>query len=266
MAVEISTIFFFTAFVGSVFVLLYHKLTRRKPVFNSKPDKVILHFKTLGSPELSPFRLKLETYLKLCQIPYELSHIRQLSSKGKLPWIEHNGVVVEDTQFCIDYLNNSFNVDLNEKLSPYERSLSRAFQVMIEENTTWCLLLSRWKYERKPKFFQALKVNVVFTYLITKSLMRKSSGHGIGLHTWEEIKSIAKKDLTALSDFLGEKKYLFGNFMTLADCSAFGLLVQICYNHTDSYLHQLVNDSFPNLKDYCDRIRNEYYPDMVLLS
>ncbi|GAB1600816.1 failed axon connections homolog [Argonauta hians] len=261
----IATIFVFTASVGLISVIFY-KFFQRKPVSPHPPNTVILHFKRHGTPDLSPFVLKLEIYLKLCKIPYQIDRKYQPSSVGKIPWIEYNGEIIEDSQFCVDYLNEKFNVNIDSHLTPYERSLSRAFQVMVEENTTWCLLLSRWVYERKMAFFKSLKLNFLINYYATRKLTGKSLGHGLGAHQWEKIKIIAKKDLAALSEFLGKKDYLFGNSMTLADCTVFGLLVQICYNHTDSYLSELVNDCYPNLKVYCERIKNKYYPDIHTLS
>ena len=55
------------------------------------------------------------------------------SKKGKFPWIEYNGEHVADSQFCIEYLNSKFSVDLNKNFSPRERGVARAFQKMIEE-------------------------------------------------------------------------------------------------------------------------------------
>ena len=60
-----------------------------------------------------------------------------MSSKGKTPWITYNGVDVADSQFCIEYLNKQFSVDLNKDLSSVERSTARAFQKMTEEHLYW---------------------------------------------------------------------------------------------------------------------------------
>ena len=64
-------------------------------------------------------------------------HSYEMSSKGKTPWITYNGVDVADSQFCIEYLNEKFSVNLNKDLSAVDRSLARAFQKMTEENLYW---------------------------------------------------------------------------------------------------------------------------------
>ncbi len=60
-----------------------------------------------------------------------------VGTKGKLPWITYNGVDVEDSQLCIDYLNKECGVDLSRHLSPTDRAIARAFVRMMEEAHYW---------------------------------------------------------------------------------------------------------------------------------
>lgn len=55
-------------------------------------------------PNLSPYGLKLETYLKMTKIPYELDTKDGRGPKGKIPWISLNGKHVADSQLCIEFL------------------------------------------------------------------------------------------------------------------------------------------------------------------
>ena len=68
---------------------------------------------------------------------FQNDHAFRMSAKGKMPWITYNGVDVSDTQFCIEYLNKEFSVDLNKDLSHVERSIALAFQKMAEEHLYW---------------------------------------------------------------------------------------------------------------------------------
>ena len=61
----------------------------------------------------------------------------KMSPKGKVPWIEFNGVVVSDSQFCIDFLIKQFNKDLSAHLTPVEKSIARAFLKLNEESARW---------------------------------------------------------------------------------------------------------------------------------
>ena len=54
-----------------------------------------------------------------------------------MTWIEYNGTTVDDSEFCIEFLNKEFNVDLNKHLTPEQKGIGRAIQKMVEENFYW---------------------------------------------------------------------------------------------------------------------------------
>ena len=64
-------------------------------------------------------------------------HDRKPSKKGKFPWISYNGESLADTQFCIEFLNKSKQVDLNSWLSPEQKAVALAFQRMVEDDLYW---------------------------------------------------------------------------------------------------------------------------------
>lgn len=70
-------------------------------------------------------------------IYFQNVHGSQKSKKGKYPWIEYNGQELSDTEFIIEFLNETFKIDLDEKFTAKERGAARAFQKMLEENTFW---------------------------------------------------------------------------------------------------------------------------------
>ena len=100
---------------------------------------VLLHQPPIsdGVPMVSNFAMKLETYLRMADIPYENSFVPKNSSKGKIPWIEYNGKRIADSNFCISFLNKEFKVTLDDKLSKSEQAVSHAIKTMVEENTYW---------------------------------------------------------------------------------------------------------------------------------
>lgn len=74
---------------------------------NSPKDIVVVHTIERGKlvPNASPFALKLETYLRMANIPYQIDNSYPYSvNKGKTPWITFNGENVADSQFCIEFL------------------------------------------------------------------------------------------------------------------------------------------------------------------
>ena len=60
-----------------------------------------------------------------------------MSPKGKVPWIEYNGIEMGDSQLIIEFLNKEFNVDLNKHLTVKERATAWAIQKWLEEFTYW---------------------------------------------------------------------------------------------------------------------------------
>ena len=57
--------------------------------------------------------------------------------RGKIPWIEYNGLVMSDSQLIINYLNKEFNIDLNRHLSPKDKATAWAIQKWMEEFIYW---------------------------------------------------------------------------------------------------------------------------------
>ena len=101
------------------------------------PPKVMLHqFPPAANlPSMSPFCLKLETFLRMNKIPYENVHSVKVGKKGKMPWIEYKGERIPDSNFIIDHLNKTFEIDMDKDLGKSEKAQARALKVMLEENT-----------------------------------------------------------------------------------------------------------------------------------
>jgi len=91
---------------------LFHRSTHafKKPLIPGQKKDVVYMF-SLGDfyerPNSSPFCMKLETFLKLHKIPYELVVPKTSPISGpanKWPWIVYNDDVVTDTSVIITYL------------------------------------------------------------------------------------------------------------------------------------------------------------------
>jgi glutathionyl-hydroquinone reductase len=68
-----------------------------------------------------------------------------------------------------------------------------------------------------------------FYQSVNLRMKTNSWAQGVGRHSQDEVIELMKKDLLAVSDFLGEKRYLLGDEPCEEDCSIFGLLVQVIY-------------------------------------
>ncbi len=117
-----------------------------------------------GLPSYSPFCLKLETWLRLTALPYEVvdEPDPRKGPKAKLPYIDDGGTVLGDSGLIIDYLSAQYAVDLDAHLEPRRRGLAQALGHLFEDGLYWsAIVYPRWAIEAnwqivKPEYFAAL--------------------------------------------------------------------------------------------------------------
>ena len=220
-----------------------------------------------GLPNASPFCMKVENYLRMAGLQYEIapnaSHFK--APKGKLPYIEDGAKVVADSSFIIEYLKSAYGDALDAKLTPLESAQAVAFKRMMEENLYWALAYSRWMEPQgweatKAEFFKPVPALLrgPVSALARRGIARQMWGHGIGRHNREEVYSIGRADLTALAGFLGNKPYFMGESPTSLDATAYAFLANIILVPLDSVLKQHAM-KYPKLEAYCQRMRARYY-------
>lgn len=230
-------------------------------------DTVILHQLGRGpyAPSLTPFAVKLETYLRMAKIPYQNIHDGKRSSKGKWPWMEYNGESIADTAFCIAHLNKVRGIDLHARLTPEQRATALAFQRLLEENLYWALALERWVYQFDVEFMKKAIPPVPFWGLIlrlfTRSVRKAGWGQGMARHSQEEVLEIARQDLKAIADFMGQKKFLMGDEPCETDCVLFGMLSQIYWQAPGKPTNKVLTEQFPSLVAYTERMKTTFWPD-----
>ncbi|GMT27265.1 hypothetical protein PFISCL1PPCAC_18562, partial [Pristionchus fissidentatus] len=226
-------------------------------------------------PSISPFALKLETWLRVADLPYlnVSNKFRQRSTKGQIPYIELDGEQVADTHFIIKRLKKEFernnpDADLSEEevaltksyLALIENRLFWVYENSLAHNNKWLATddgfaghFSKWKL----RLFRLLALRPL------KCMLRRNCTlQGVRRLTQLEIEAQAKADLTALSTLLGEKDYFFGDKPTTLDCSAYGLL--IVFLHTPTWptpIKRHLEENCANLVRMVQRIREGYWAD-----
>jgi len=256
-----------TAVLGFIALFPLVRRAKRKPA-NEKKDVVYLHQFPRASfgPNASPFCMKLETYLRMAKIPFEIVTDRRMSPKGKMPWIELNGEAVSDSSFCIERCNQVFCVDLDQNLSGEEKSICRAFKIMCEEHLYWCLVHNRWN-EQFDTLVRAYRVPLPFfiakqfAKLIRRTLNKQLQGSGIGRHSSSEIHHLATEDIRSIALFLGPNKPFFmGMKMTEVDATIFAFISNYIWGPFDSPEKEEAL-KWKNLEEYCQRMKKLFYPD-----
>ncbi len=221
-----------------------------------------------GVPNLSPFCLKLETWLKMSSLDYVVKPLDdpRAAPLGKLPYIKNGDLNLADSSCIIDYLTKQYQVDLDAHLSPEQRAIAHSCQVMIEERLYWVLVYHRWLGEGwgelKASVFSSLPpvVRQIVPLMVQKQLKRDLHGQGIGRHSIEQMNKFAAQDLESLATLLGDNLYLMGSKISSIDATLYAILCELLHSTLSTPL-QAVAEQYPNLVAYQLRMGREYFPD-----
>jgi len=228
-------------------------------------------------PSLSPYCLKVETWLRLAGIKYEnVDHkMKYKSKKGQLPFVEVNGEEIADSAMIIKELASRYNQDLDAGLSPEQKNVAHATISMLENHFAWVLksafstnpdlVLEGYKIDLKHVTQRSFPVPIL-KFLFKRHLKaaaKKVRAHGIGVHKPEEIEEFGHNDLKVLSDLLADKPFFFGDAPTQLDVVAFSNLAQVAFMDKDvSYaLRDWMVENCANLVDFCNRVKDRAFPD-----
>uniref|UniRef100_A0A914QJN9 GST C-terminal domain-containing protein n=1 Tax=Panagrolaimus davidi TaxID=227884 RepID=A0A914QJN9_9BILA len=215
-------------------------------------------------PNLSPFCMKIELFLRANNIPHQvIENNKARSTKGQLPFIELNGKQIADSEFINYELSEKFNIqnNISSEKSGSLRALTRVFDVEVSRLMSYFKI----KTEEFPRAFMSVTDLPKFTYPIIIPLVRrmvkksiKKSGYN---HSDSEMKEILVRDLKAASDILGSNKFLGGEKMAIADCAVFGQLASVYFIPWETEAHEILRTDFPNLIKYIENIAAIYFSE-----
>ena len=98
-------------------------------------------------------------------------------------------------------------------------------------------------------------------YMVQRKVGKYLWNHGIGRHTEQELFKIAERDLLAVSEILGPKKFLFGDKPCLADAGLFAFIAGSAWDCPESPFAELTKTKLKNLEKHAQRMKELYYPD-----
>ena len=222
-----------------------------------------------GLPNASPFCMKMETYLRMAELPFEMptATLRDLqrAPMGKLPYIVDEGKTLADSTFIIEHLKARYGDPLDAWMDGQRKATALAFQRLMEENLYWAVVYSRWVEpegwaKTREAFFGKLPppLKWIVPTFARRGLVKELYGHGMGRHSREEIYSIGRRDITALADFLADKPFFMGAMPCSLDATAFAFLANLLCPAVESPLKQHASQ-YPQLQAYCQRMRSRYY-------
>lgn len=220
-----------------------------------------------GLPNPSPFCLKLETYLRMAKLPYEVKFVKdpRKAPKAKFPFIIDNSNKIADSGFIINYLKETYGDSLDSALSPFQKAQTLALQRLIEEHLYWVLVQARWfdpnNWETTNKsFFTGLSfpLNYLLPKIIRKTMRRDMLGQGMARHTQDEMYELGVADLKAINSFLDEHKFLVSDGPSSIDATGYAFIANILEPPIESPLKEYIK-SQKNLVNYCREMKNRYW-------
>lgn len=235
-------------------------------------DKVVLFqpaTRPWGMPNMSPFCSKLETYLRMAEVPHEVKEADfRKAPKGKIPFVSMDGALMGDSHHIIEAIERRLgDKALDAGMSPQERAQSHIMKRAFDEAFYFVGLYLRWIPNSafsvlQPEFKKMLPGPLkLLVPLIRRGTRKKLHEQGTGRHSDAEINALGIADVQAFSDLLGDKAYLFGDKPRTADATAFAFIDAILGYPPESAVKQTMQRT-ANVVAYRQRVRDRWFKDL----
>lgn len=215
--------------------------------------------------------MKLEGFLRIANIPYQVIEISDPNKgpKGKLPYINDNGVIIGDSELIMDYLESKLDFNVDGHLGSQQKAMQHAFIRTLDEHLYWALVYSRWADESNWKTFKRYlfadippPISTLIAKKVRKQILNQLHQQGIGRHSCEDIYKKAIKDIEQLSQLLGDHQWFGGDYVSKLDLTALSYLSNMMIDELPSPLADTVN-KIDNLRTYKERALAIIFPEEI---
>jgi glutathione S-transferase len=220
-----------------------------------------------GTPHMSPFCAKLETYLRVTATPHRIEAANlPKAPRGKIPHAELDGEVLTASQLIIDELERRAATPLAAGLTDAERALARVVRRTLEEGTYFLSVRVRWIEDDGWPLVQAEMKELIpaplrlVLPLIRRKVRKLIHAQGTGRRTRAEVGQMIADDWAAIATLLGDRPYLLGDRPRTVDCTVYAFLEGILGFPVDSS-HRTAVAAHPNLIAYRQRLRGGYWSE-----
>ena len=221
-----------------------------------------------GLPDGSPFVTKAMLLLKFTGLAYrEDRGGYRKAPKGKLPFIDDDGVKVADSTLIRRHIETKYRFDFDAGLSAEQKAIAWAEERMCEDHLYWAMLAARWmvdaNFARGPaQFFAAVPAPLrpLIAALVRRTTGKNLKAHGLGRHAPADRDALAVHDIDALAVLLGTKPFLMGEQPCGADATMYGFVAGLLPTIFETPLRTAA-EGHANLLAYCARLTALYFPD-----
>jgi len=233
------------------------------------PIKLFQFPRMFAIPNLSPFCCKLETWLRMNGIAYEVVDTPdpRKGPRKKLPFIEEDGRRIADTSLIIDHLKTSRGIDPDAHLDASQRAIALLVQRTLEEHYAFVTVYTHFmrdegwqhagKFESVPGFIRPLAARMVRRQmkkiLWMQGILRHSDGDIIeaGLHDWRAVLSV-----------MSDGPYFFGEKPATVDAIMFGAVATTVLTPIPSRIRDFLRAK-PEVVSYAERMRAQFFPELT---
>lgn len=235
-----------------------------------RPVKLFQFPRMFGIPNLSPFCCKLETWMRIAGVPYEVVDTSdpRKGPKGKLPFIEDGGRRIADTSLIVDHLARTRGVDLDAHLDTSERAIVLLVQRILEEHYAFVVLYTHfiradgWRhtcatFDNVPAVIRPLVAGLV------RERMRKILWtQGVLRHSDQDIIEAGLRDWRAVLAVMSGGPFFFGKEPTGIDAVVFGALATTLLTPIESPIRDFLRTQSA-CAAYAERMRARFFPEFA---
>lgn len=223
-----------------------------------------------GTPNLSPFCIKLETYLRIAEIPYKLGKFsRGDAPKGKVPYVRMDDRLLGDSHLVIEELEKRLAAEgkpaLDAGMSARDKAIAQVVRRTLEEAFYFVGVYLRWDandgYAEMAREFKKFVPGFVLP-LVRRAQRKKLHEQGTGRHSFDEVMRLGVADMDAIAELLGDQPFLVGDKPRTVDCTLHAFLEAVVPFPVDNPVKKCVA-GHANLMSYRTRIRERWWKDLA---
>ena len=226
----------------------------------------------LGIPDDSPYVARVEAFLRLVKHPYVKAPSKGAmeNPRGKVPFANIHGQMVDDSSTIIDTLTATLNITLDDNLTDDQRATKHLIQQLLQGSLYWVMLHQKFDTEFGRQTFRedmAQQLPPIIRQLVSAMAIRANhtnlQGVGVGRMPHSAIIKKGREDLRCLSHLLGQKSYFFGGKApTMIDADVYSWLVMLFKDRAQVNDHWIdeIKEECPNLVQHTDRMKGLLYP------
>jgi len=234
------------------------------------PIKLFQFPRMFGIPNVSPYCCKLETWLRIARVPYEVVDTPdpRKGPKGKVPFIEDAGVRIGDSSLIVDHLVRTRGVDPDARLDASQRATALLVQRTLEEHYAFVVLYTHfvrgegWQHMRVRFDSVPAIVRPLVGSLVRGRMKKMLWMQGVLRHADEDVLESALRDWRAVLTVLGDGPFFFGDEPSGIDAIVFGALATSLLTPIESPIRDFLR-SQPAFVAYADRMLARFFPELA---